>query len=650
MTGRRGDSAPGRSPHLALVAMPWPNFDMPSPALGALAAVVRRDASGWEVEARHAFIDVWAELDVLYELVAGDDRIGELLYAVHLYPERADAVREQFAAWAAEDSSRAEHLSHPDAAFEAILEHTGRHARALAARLAGRHGVVGLTTSHCQLFPSLVLARELRRLDGDAVIVLGGMGVPYHIGPSVLRQYPFVDAIVQGEGEQRLLALLEAVAGGGPAELGAEGILWRRPVTETPPAVDAVHLRPLRGEVADLDALPVPDYADYEAQAAPHRIVWSIPLEASRGCWWDRVKRTGVPTDTCYFCSLNTSSYRQKSVGRVAREVAELSERHGRLSFRFLDNIMRASGVEELCGELAGLQKDLRFFYELRAQMQPREILSLWEAGCESVQIGIEGLSSDYLARIGKGTSTIQNLQAMKTCFELGIHSGSNLLIGFPGATAAEVSESAECVRRFAQAYEPLVVVPFSLYINNAVFRLPERFGVERIRNADVFAQALPEAVYEALNLYWLDFDLREEPVDWGPVRAAVAEWQALHRRLAQEGGVEWFRGRKPLVYRDGGRFVEIADRRSGLDVYRFREEARELYLECLEIRSLRQLAARFEGRMTPAELKERLGAFVTADLMFAERGSYLALAVADRPDRAAARIRRGAVGAGVVR
>jgi radical SAM superfamily enzyme YgiQ (UPF0313 family) len=62
--------------------------------------------------------------------------------------------------------------------------------------------------------------------------------------------------------------------------------------------------------------------------------------------------------------------------------------------------------------------------------------MRLWEAGCSTVTLGIEGLSTRYLKRLGKGTSTIQNLQALKTCFELEIANQSNLLTGFPGCSS----------------------------------------------------------------------------------------------------------------------------------------------------------------------------------------------------------------------
>ena len=57
---------------------------------------------------------------------------------------------------------------------------------------------------------------------------------------------------------------------------------------------------------------------------------------------------------------------------------------------------------------LAAHGKDYVLFYELRANLSPYELLCMEEGGLRYVQFGIESLSSSYLKRIGKGTTTIQ--------------------------------------------------------------------------------------------------------------------------------------------------------------------------------------------------------------------------------------------------
>jgi hypothetical protein len=320
--------------------------------------------------------------------------------------------------------------------------------------------------------------------------------------------------------------------------------------------------------------------------------------------------------------------------------MAELGDRYQNPRFRFLDNIVRHRGVLELADEIEQRGRTWSFFYELRAQIHPYELVRLWEAGCDAVQIGLEGLSTAYLRRINKGTSTIQNLQAMKTCFELGMRSGSNLIVDFPGATKQEVDETERNVRRYALAYEPAHIARFRLYRNSGICRRPEAFGLSAIRNAAEFRAVLPEEVCRRLDLFWLDFDCEGTVADWSGVERACATWRQLHDRLAEERGSLWHAGARPLYYLDGGNFLEVVDRRDDYRVITLPDLWRELYLHCMEIRKRREVIARFAHRAGAAELDEMLSALAEQDLVFEENGRVLALAVATRPQYAAARIR----------
>src|SRR5207247_191818 len=125
--------------------------------------------------------------------------------------------------------------------------------------LAGRYDVVGFTTTFAQLFASLAVARELRRLDPSVKVVLGGAGVSFEAGPSVLAEYPFVDHVIQGDGEAQLLELLDRLDGPAPAAPKALAVLGSRPAASAAPA--SLYL-------SDLDRLPAPDFDRYPELAA----------------------------------------------------------------------------------------------------------------------------------------------------------------------------------------------------------------------------------------------------------------------------------------------------------------------------------------------------------------------------------------------
>lgn len=624
------------TPRLALVALPWSIPDRPSAALASLAPYVRAECPGWTVDCHYAYMDQAIAMGIpLYlKLAESAMTLGEVIHAGLYYPERRAAVCARLAE-ALRDDMRidvADGSLLPVAVFGAAPSHASiaervmaiieHHLHATVDALAG-YGMVGMTTCFGQLYANLFVARELRKRDPSVKLVLGGSTVSSAVGPSIMQEYRFVDYVIQGEGEVPLVALIRALERG---DAGAPpGVLSRRNL--------ALHRGgvPL-SEVPDLDALPLPDYSGYVERAEAANLVWKIPIEGSRGCWWDRGKRTGDAHNTCYFCNLNVqwNGYRQKSAARLAREIDELSTRYANPVLFFLDNIVRLKGIDELAALLRSHGKDYLAFYEMRAHASPYDVFCLWEIGLRWVQFGIEGLSSRYLKRIGKGTSTIQNLQAMRTCYELGIDNLANLIVDFPGSTPEEVEDSRANILQYGILYQPLRVVPFEIGIGSTVEQLRDEFGVTNVRNADFWKVGLPDEVYERLVMFNKSSDFPK--ADWTPVREAVRTW-----RSAYHGSTH------VMTYTDGGSFLRVVDHRSGSPVsHVLRGKEREIYLQCMEITSRAELVAQFTDG-TPAgasELDDILARLTGNLLMFREQDKYLALAPAPYPEVAARRIR----------
>lgn len=614
---------------VALVAMPWSRRDRPSAALGALVPYVRRECAGVHVSCHSEFVEVAQRVgpecyDAICFLAYS---IGELFYAPFLYPEQADNVRAFFSA-SAPTTFEGVTLGASegwDALFERVQRELRAHVQEVADRLA-RSGanMIGLTTCFGQLFANLTLAKELKALAPDITVVLGGSTVSSRVGPSILAEYPFVDYIVQGEGERPLAHLINALRSGCEPPSASSGVLSR---SEAPLPKSGANLL----EVRSMDELPVPDFDEYAERADHHGIEWSLPLEGSRGCWWDRTKRTGDPKSTCYFCNLNIQwgGYREKSIERVKDEIEALSDRYRNLKIYFVDNIIRLHGVEDFALKITELGKDLDMFYEMRVNVSPYEFLLLAQAGLRRTQLGIEGLSTSYLQRIGKGSTVIQNLQAMRACTELGIRNLANLIVDFPGSTAAEVEETRRTIRDYALSFEPLSCSTFRLGVDSTVDALRTEFSIDQARNHDDFRHGLPDEVWSRIELADLSYTPPPGAADWTSVREACRDWQELHRGRSE-----------PLLrYRDGGSFIVVEDDRFG----EFRSGVfvgveRELYLYCMEARTRRQIAARFPA-CAESQLDAALAMFHGERLLYQEKERYLALAVAASRESAFRRI-----------
>jgi ribosomal peptide maturation radical SAM protein 1 len=612
---------------VALVALPWTCADLPSAALSALSAYVRRERPQYTLDCHSEFVDVSVMVgERLYAAIAKEaNEIGMLMYMPLTYPERLGSVREGFREWVAKrapfEPAFRDTGFDVERTFSTTVDRLRSHVADLARRLSHVR-VVGMTCTHGQLFANVALARELKRLNPRVTIVIGGArSIGSRSGHTVMSEYECFDYLVEGEGERALVALLDAIANGA----NESGLAAEVPVGGGIFSTSSAELR--------MDELPMPDYDEYAARADRLGVSWSIPVEGSRGCWWDRTKRTGDAKDTCFFCSLNVEwgGYREKPSARVVHEMVALSDRYRNLNFTFLDNILRLNGVESLAESMKRTHREYSFFHELRANATPYEMLVLSEAGLSSVQIGVEGLSASLLRRLNKGTSPIQNLAAMKTCAELGIRSQSNLIADFPGSTAQEVSETCHVIQEYALALPPLNVTGFRLTVASTVDILRSEFGVTNVRNLEMYRHGLPEDVFDRLELFDKDFDQVAPTADWTPVRRAIERWAQLHS--ARRGHL--------LIYRDGQTYITIDDSRFGnFSTATFEGLERDLYVYCMEIRTFDQIAKRFRATNSAQAIRDALQLFVDSRIMYSEQDRYLSLALAPTPRIASQRIR----------
>jgi magnesium-protoporphyrin IX monomethyl ester (oxidative) cyclase len=281
--------------------------------------------------------------------------------------------------------------------------------------------IVGFSTTFQQNAASLAIAARVRALRPSATICFGGANCEGPMGRALLRNYPQIDAVFSGESDATFPEFVRRAYAGEPLSfdpaVSVRGELLPVGAVATP--------------VADLDMLAIPNFDQYfaalEAYGLAERIVPSLAIEASRGCWWGERKH-------CRFCGLNGSSmaYRAKSGARVLREVTELAERYGVERFMFTDNILQLKHVETVFDVLAERRAPYRFFCEIKANMSPDQMSRLAKGGVTAVQPGIESLDNETLRRMEKGVSMLHNVRLLRVCAELGMSVTWNLLVGIP--------------------------------------------------------------------------------------------------------------------------------------------------------------------------------------------------------------------------
>ncbi len=605
---------------VALVSTPWPLFNRPSIQLGTLKAYLSRELPDVGVSALHFYLPVAARIGYnLYRALCERTWLAESVYAALLYPQRLPQIGKLFCREAAGNAD----LAGVD--FAGLVARVGRVSESLVENVKwDRFGLVGFSLSLCQLTSSLYFIRRVRRAVPEAFVVVGGSTFSGASARRLVEEVPEIDAVIQGEGELPLAAVTAQLARRGRLKSLPPGVVTRQgPEDETG-----------FSQLPDLRRLPVPDYDDYFAQLAAmpprRRFFATLPIEASRGCWWRRKARADRPSG-CAFCNLNLQweGYRRKDADQVAGEVAHLSRRYQLLSLAFMDNVLPTSGAMALFDRLAALGMDFKIFAEIRAGFPLECLRVMAAAGMAEVQVGIEALSTRLLRKLNKGTSAIENLEIMKNCEALGIRSRSNLIVHFPGSDERDVAETLTTLE-YAAVFRPLRVVRFWLGLGSPVWEDPGTYGITRLGNHRYWRTLFPEDVCRRLDFMIQAYrgDRVRQRRLWRPVREKVRQWRKIYGVLHE--------GDQPgpiLTFRDGGDFLILRQRRVGKKpmVHRLKGVSRQVYLFCGHRRTFQRIAARFP-RIGEKQLQDFLESMVAMKLVFRERNRYLSLAVPYRP------------------
>ncbi len=485
--------------------------------------------------------------------------------------------------------------------------------------LASAPDLVGFTLVYSQTVPSVALARALKRLAPKVRVVFGGALCDGPSGPALLRAYAEVDYVVRGEGERVLPRLVHAIRAADDAAFAATpGLCYRR-------GGDVVECASSQEQRSPMDALPLPDYAEYFARLARGPLAGAIaprlPYQSARGCWW------GMRSH-CTFCGINGDDmeFRSKSPARAHRDLLDLARLHGVLDFTVVDNIMDMGYLKTLAPALAAEPHELGLFCETKSNLKRAHVRLLARAGVRTLQPGIESLSTSILEQMGKGVTGLQNVRLLKWCAEFGVHVIWNLLYGFPREDAGEYARMAEILPSLVHLAPPnlgpLMCVRFSPYHDH-----PDRYGLVVGAPLPFYAQmygAPSDTLRDLAAVFEHAYDDGRDPeVYVAPLRQEVERWQ---RDAARNRGA--------LNYRRGPGFVVINDARTTMAApARYHLEAVEsaVYLACdagATVPAAAAAARTTTGRdVREADVHDVLRAFLAERLVHEENGRYLSLA-----------------------
>ncbi len=489
--------------------------------------------------------------------------------------------------------------------------------RCLAEVLAHRPRLVGFTSVFQQHLASLALAKRIREAAPGTVLVLGGANGEGPMGTETARSFPFLDAVVSGEGDLVFPELVSRALAGRPLD--------ELPGVATPANADARFASgrfPNAPPVARMDDLPVPDDADYFEQFRHSRFAgaWTpgVFLETARGCSWGE-------KSPCTFCGLNGTmmAFRSKSPSRALSELSALVARHPESDLQVVDNILDTRYFETVLPELAKAPPPSPVFWETKASLGKEQVRLLADAGVTRIQPGIESLSDALLKRMRKGVTALQNVQLLKWCRELGVTPYWNLLWGFPDEPPEEYARMARLAPLLSHLVPPSGVSGLRLDRFSPGFDDAEHLGFLDVAPLPSYGALYPLAPEAVANLaYSFSFRARGDvrAGDYvAPLLREVARW----RRVAKASALFSVTAGDALLVWD---LRPVARRPLAV----LRGLPRVLHEACDEATNARALAE--AGRSACGSSREEVDAalarLVAGRLLLRDAGRYLALAI----------------------
>ena len=292
--------------------------------------------------------------------------------------------------------------------------------------------IIGATAITPAIYTAENLLKIAKEVAPNAVTVLGGIHGTF-MYPQVLKEAPWIDVVVRGEGEQVFLNLVTAIDEGRWAADRSQvrGIAYL--------ADDKVVATPAEPPIEDLDKIK-PDWGILEwahYQYIPMGVRVAIPNFA-RGCPF-----------TCSFCSQWKfwRDYRVRDPKKVVDEIESLVRDHQVGFFILADEeptIHRKKFIA-FCEEL--IERKLPVLWGINTRvtdiLRDEALLPLFrKAGLIHVSLGTEAAAQLKLDRFNKETTIAQNKKAITLLRNAGIVAEAQFIVGLENETAETLEET----------------------------------------------------------------------------------------------------------------------------------------------------------------------------------------------------------------
>ncbi|MFO7760469.1 MAG: B12-binding domain-containing radical SAM protein [Thermodesulfobacteriota bacterium] len=290
---------------------------------------------------------------------------------------------------------------------------------------------IGLSCTTSSFLDGVRLAGLARQAVPGIKTVFGGPHVSA-LREQLLADYPEVDIIVAGEGEE---TLKEVILNDGRELENIPGLIYL--------LQDKAFFTGYREVQLDLDSLPFPAYEKLAGYPGSYRLpIFNYPRTPNTSCTSSR----GCPY-ACSYCdrSVFRRSFRYNSAGYLYEHMAYLKKRFNIRHINFYDDqfTFKRDRVEHLMTRLIDRPLGMTFNCAVRAEHVDQELLALMKkAGCWMISLGIETGDENLLARHRQNADLQMLAEKIRLIKKNGIRTKGLLMMGLPGETEESIKKS----------------------------------------------------------------------------------------------------------------------------------------------------------------------------------------------------------------
>lgn len=321
----------------------------------------------------------------------------------------------------------------------------------------------------CNSYPfTIKLAEELKKHNSSVKILLGGPQATL-TARETLQAFESIDAIGIGEGEETIVPIVN-------------NLLNSLPLSELRGVAYRIGNRIGINETAishNLDELPIINLDLMDPKVIPEK----INIDVGRGCPFG-----------CTFCSTSLfwkRKYRLKSIERIIDEIKLLKVNYGISMFSFTHDMftMNKDTIMNFCEILSNEKLNISWSCSARVDTLDEDlILSMKNAGCKSIFLGIETGSDKIQKRIKKNINLKKALDTIKILKKHNIDMAISLIYGFFDETYEDIQDTLNFILKLLKLkiktiqLHRLIIMPGTeeyellknkMYIDNENINLP---------------------------------------------------------------------------------------------------------------------------------------------------------------------------------